>query len=97
MIELAYIIGLAMAIVNIFKVRLPVNVVPLLAVAIAVALNICSAFLFGTDPLAAFREAFVGAGIVVGLFASNDTKSNRKTKTTDVATEPEITEPKIMK
>jgi len=93
MIELAYIIGLAMAIVNIFKGRLPANVVPLLAVGIAITLNVGSAFLFGADPLTAFREAFVGAGIVVGLFASNDSKSNRAgTTANSEPTSPEITD-----
>jgi hypothetical protein len=81
-----------MAIVNIFKARLPANVVPLVAVAIAVALNIGSAFLFGTDPLAAFKDAFVGAGIVVGLFASNDTQSGRAAAAT---VNPEISGPEV--
>lgn len=91
MIELAYIIGTAMAIVNVFKSRLPANVVPLVAVALAIAMNVGGAYLFGYDPLAAGRDAFVGAGIVVGLFASNDTQSNRIAKG-DLPTKPEISE-----
>lgn len=87
MIELAYIIGTAMAVVNTFKSKLPAHVVPLIAVVIAIAMNVSAAYLFGYDPLQAGKDAFVGAGIVVGLFASNDTQSNR-TKVNN----PEITD-----
>jgi hypothetical protein len=77
MIELAYIIGLAMALVNLFKKQLPANTVPLIAVAITVLLNIGNALLFGSDALLALKDAFIGAGILVGLFAASDTQSNR--------------------
>lgn len=77
MIQLTYIIGLAMAIVNLFKKRVPANAVPLIAVAVVIALNLGNAILFGGDPLLAFKDAFIGAGILVGLFAASDTRSNR--------------------
>jgi|GEM_PF-1582578 len=77
MIELAYIIGLAMALVNLFKARVPANAVPLIAVAFVVVLNMGNALLFGGETLLALKDAFIGAGILVGLFAASDTRSDR--------------------
>lgn len=74
MIEVAYIIGLSMAVVNLVKSYVQPNMVPLLAVALAVILNVANAFLFNGDPASAGKEAFVSAGILVGLFAASDKK-----------------------
>jgi hypothetical protein len=74
MVEVAYVIGLAMAIINLIKAYVPSNVVPLLSVALSVALNIGNAFLFNGDPAEAGKDAFVSAGILVGLFAASDKK-----------------------
>lgn len=77
MIEVAYIIGLAMALVNLVKSRIPASVVPLLAVLVSILLNLGNALLFGGDLASAGKDAFVSAGILVGLFAASDKASKR--------------------
>jgi hypothetical protein len=75
MIELAYIIGFAMAVVNAFKRSIPERFsafVPFIALFIAIVCNIINALLFGGDILIAGRDAFISAGIVVGMFAAGD-------------------------
>jgi hypothetical protein len=74
MIEVAYIIGLAMALVNIAKKRLhiPKDIVPVLSVLFAIILNIGNAVLYGGDLASAGKDAFVSAGILIGLFAASD-------------------------
>ena len=93
MIELAYIIGLAMAIVNLFKKRVPANAVPLIAVTLVVVLNIGNALIFGGDMLMALKSAFIEGGMLVGLFAASDTQSNRVTVT--ATPDPEASGPEI--
>jgi hypothetical protein len=65
----------------------PANTVPLIAVGIAVLLNSGNALLYGSHILLALKDAFIGAGILVGLFAASDTRSNRmQTLVTEVTT-----------
>lgn len=77
MIEVSYIIGLSMALVNLFKKNIPSNIVPLASVALAIVLNIANAFLFGGNLAESGKDAFISAGILVGLFAASDKASNR--------------------
>ena len=68
MIDIEIIVAFAMAITNLFKDKLKVAAVPFVSIAIAIALNLINAALFGGDLVLAGQEAFVTAGIVVGLF-----------------------------
>ena len=68
MIPLEYVIAFAMALVNLFKHKLPVAVVPISSFLLAIALHVCNAMLFGGDPMIAIKDAFVEAGIIIGLF-----------------------------
>jgi hypothetical protein len=70
MVELAYVIAFAMAVLNLFKHKLTDTTTPLAAISIAVVINIVNALVFGGDTAIAAKEAFMGAGIFVGIFAS---------------------------
>jgi hypothetical protein len=70
MVELAYIIAFAMAVLNLFKHKLTDTTTPLAAISLAVVLNIVNGLVFGGDITLAAKDAFVGAGIFVGIFAS---------------------------
>lgn len=72
MIETVYVVAFAMGIVNIFKKQLPVNAVPLVSIAAAVALGVGNAAIFGGDILAASKDVFVASGIAVGMFVAGD-------------------------
>lgn len=76
MIEVAYIIGIAMAIVNVSKKRMgiPKDLIPLLSVTMAIILNIANAGIYGGDLALAGKDAFISAGILIGLFAASDPK-----------------------
>lgn len=81
MIEIAYIIGVSMAVTNTFKAKLPSNLVPLISVAIAIVLNIFNAWIFGGSLPDAGKDALLASGALVGLFAASDLVVNRTTKT----------------
>jgi hypothetical protein len=68
MISIEYVIAFAMAITNLFKNRLPVAAVPFVSLGLAIILNIFNALLFKGSILLAAKDAFCGAGIVVGIF-----------------------------
>ena len=71
MIEVTIIIAFAMAIVNLFKDKIPnPMVVPFISLALAVILNVANAALFGGDMLIAGREAFIVGGQIIGIFAA---------------------------
>ena len=70
MIGIEIVVAFAMAITNLFKDKLKVAVVPFVSIAIAIALNLANAALFGGDLILAGQEAFITAGVVVGLFTA---------------------------
>lgn len=71
MIDITIIVAFAMAIVNLFKDKVPNPlVVPFISLAVAIGLNVANAALFGGDMLIAGREAFVTGGQIIGIFAA---------------------------
>ena len=70
MIEFIYILGLALAITNIFKKKIIPALVPLLCLVIAIALNIANAYVYNGSIKAALATAIVEGGIALGIFAS---------------------------
>lgn len=76
MVQVTYVIGISMAIVNLLKNRfnLPKDLIPVLAVVLAVGFNLLNAFVFGGDYVSAGKAAFIESGILVGLFATTDKK-----------------------
>lgn len=69
-------LGLAMAIVNVFKSSLPAAVVPLASFVLAVALGAFWAVVFGISWLTGVQDVAIGAAITLGLFASTDAGMN---------------------
>ncbi len=72
MIQLTYVLGFAMAIVNVFKGNIDKRITPFVALFLVIAFNVVNAFLFGGDLLAAGRDAFIQGGIAIGMFAGGD-------------------------
>lgn len=72
MVEMEYIIAFSMAVVNVMKKYVSKEAVPFLTILFAIGFNLLNAALFGGDALLAGKEAFVGAGISVGMFVAGD-------------------------
>ena len=70
MVEIVYVVAFSMAIVEAAKDKLPVRLLPFIAIGIAVVLNLFNCFLFGGTLLEAGRDAFISGGIAVGIFAA---------------------------
>jgi len=65
-------LGLAMAVVNVFKHRLPPLAVPLVSFAFTVGLGAFWGWVFGVDVVESLRQAAIGGAIALGLFAGSD-------------------------
>jgi len=69
LVEIEYVVALAMGITNLFKPKVPVAVVPFATIIIALALNIVNALIFGGEVTLAGKDALITSGIMAGLFA----------------------------
>lgn len=82
MIEFIYILGLALAITNLFKKKLMPALVPLVCLAIAIALHVINAYIYNGSIKAALATAVVDGGIALGLFAATGLIAKKATNQT---------------
>ncbi|MHB9145617.1 MAG: hypothetical protein ACYC5Y_09830 [Symbiobacteriia bacterium] len=69
MLEMQYIVGLVMALVQVLKLWVRPEYLPLLAVALGGVLNTVNAVLFGGNVLEAVKDGIVAAGLAIGIFS----------------------------
>lgn len=81
MIEITIIVAFAMAIVNLFKDKIPNPLlVPFISLFLAVGLNLANAALFGGNLLLAGQDAFITGGQIIGIFAAGSIVKKVATK-----------------
>lgn len=96
MVQIEFVIAFAMALLNLCKHKLPETATPIAAIFLAVVLNVINALLFGGDLAIAGRDAFITAGIFVGIFASGTYlrkavgKEPTQVTTTTIVQDPEV-------
>ncbi|ERJ11889.1 hypothetical protein [Haloplasma contractile] len=72
MIQIYYIIALAMSITNVYKKKIDKPLVPLLAFMTVILLNVLNAWIFDGVVKDAIKDAFIVGGVTIGLFNAGD-------------------------
>lgn len=72
MIEIQYVVALAMGISNVIKKSVKAELVPLITFALVILINIINALIFESSPSDAFASAFSAGLISSGLFVLGD-------------------------